>query len=303
VIDPGPQTINSDIVEISSGVVRVVWSTTLGEEPPNLRMAELNLGNGQVRYAQVVGSAFVFGTFSTLTQVPTPVQIVGGSTGSQLQAAVNHPVTDPRTGGRITLPWEGYLRDLDRRITGGIPASSITGVLQPSQGGTGQQSGVTDLDAGNLTMGTVPQARKWTEITVTPATDQNDLGFQDADFLRVNAAAAVAITGLVAGVPGQRLLIAAVGAGGVTIVNEFGGSSAANRIITNFSGTLTLLGGSGMALLTYDGTTARWRVMQTASAAVVPLSGRWSPLTNGDPLKPELIFDADGDVIDVFITS
>jgi hypothetical protein len=29
--------------------------------------------------------------------------------------------------------------------------------------------------------------------------------------------------------------------------------------------------------------------------------GRWEPLTNGDPLAPELLFDANGDVIMGFV--
>lgn len=29
--------------------------------------------------------------------------------------------------------------------------------------------------------------------------------------------------------------------------------------------------------------------------------GYWSPLTNGDPINPELIFDADGNTIDVWV--
>jgi hypothetical protein len=177
----------------------------------------------------------------------------------------------------------------------------ITGVLQPSQGGTGTNTGVSQLDANNLVMGTVPQARKWTESTITLTGTQNDVDFSLADYVRVDSVG-LEITGLVAGVPGQRMLLAAI-SGPVTLRNQHPSSVDANRIITNLPGDVTLAAGTGMALLTYDGTTARWRVMQTASAAVVPLSGRWSPLTNGDPLNPELIFNADGDVIDVFLPS
>lgn len=33
------------------------------------------------------------------------------------------------------------------------------------------------------------------------------------------------------------------------------------------------------------------------TAAMIETVGYWSPLTNGDPVSPELLFDSDGDVI------
>lgn len=79
--------------------------------------------------------------------------------------------------------------------------------------------------------------------------------------LRCNNATLLTLTGLVAGFAGQRLVVVSVGAGRVDLANQGAGSSAANRIINGVTGTISLVGGLGRALLEYDGTTARWRVI------------------------------------------
>lgn len=43
-----------------------------------------------------------------------------------------------------------------------------------------------------------------------------------------------------------------------------------------------------------------WSTPTQVTAAAVAAVGYWSPLTNGDPVSPELIFDSNGDTISVF---
>lgn len=39
----------------------------------------------------------------------------------------------------------------------------------------------------------------------------------------------------------------------------------------------------------------------SAGGGFGPADGYWSELTNGDPINPELVFNSDGDTIDVFV--
>jgi hypothetical protein len=93
--------------------------------------------------------------------------------------------------------------------------------------------------------------------------------------LRMNNASLATIRGLTnngnAPTDGTMVWIEAVGAGQVDIANQDAASTAANRIINNVTAPISLAAGSGRALLCYDGTTARWRVLEhTQGAAITP---------------------------------
>jgi hypothetical protein len=70
------------------------------------------------------------------------------------------------------------------------------------------------------------------------------------------------LRGVLAGTPGQRLTIVSVGAGQIDLANQDSSSSAANRIITGLTGTISLAATAGRAVLQYDGTSQRWRVVE-----------------------------------------
>lgn len=70
------------------------------------------------------------------------------------------------------------------------------------------------------------------------------------------------ITGIAAGVEGQTLwLCNAGGAGTITLKNNNGSSSAANRILSANSADTVLRAGNGSALLLYDATVGFWYVV------------------------------------------
>lgn len=129
-------------------------------------------------------------------------------------------------------------------------------------GGTlaGNGAGLTNLNASNLASGTVPQARKWTEATITSTGTVDNLDFSNVDLLRCNNSSLLTIRGLVAGVSGQRLTIVSVGTAQVDLANQNANSSAANRIINGVTATISLAKGLGRAELVYDGSSSRWRV-------------------------------------------
>jgi len=99
--------------------------------------------------------------------------------------------------------------------------------------------------------------------TTTSTGTQNDFALTTgATLLRCNNASLLTITGMSAGVDGQRVTIESVGAGQVNFTHQDTGSSAANRQI-NFatSAATPLAPGSGNAVYQYDGTTQRWRLV------------------------------------------
>ena len=100
----------------------------------------------------------------------------------------------------------------------------------------------------------------------TPAqitSTQNDYNPGDYDSLRLSADAARTITGISGGVTGRVLRLVIVGSFSITLAHESASSAAENRIRTPagvdlvFSASATSAG----ALLYYDSTTERWRVL------------------------------------------
>ena len=101
-----------------------------------------------------------------------------------------------------------------------------------------------------------------TEFTTTSTGNIDNLDFSNADVIRMNNASSATIRGLKAGSAGQLVAIVSVGAGQVNLAHQNTNSTAANRLI-NFvtSGDTPLAAGVGVAILQYDATTARWRLL------------------------------------------
>lgn len=100
--------------------------------------------------------------------------------------------------------------------------------------------------------------------TTTSTGTVNDFALTaGAMVLRCNNATLLTITGFATGVDGQRLIVESVGAGQVDFSHQAAGSTVGNRLI-NFAsvGLTSLAPGSGVAIFVYDGTTARWRLVE-----------------------------------------
>lgn len=117
------------------------------------------------------------------------------------------------------------------------------------------------------------QAAKSSTITTTGNIDNLDV--DGAGMLILNNASTATIRGIDAGYHGQLLGIISIGAGTVEIAHQDTNSSAANRIVTSIGTTHLLAAGSGSALLQYDATSARWRVLDNASV------GTWTVTIGG----------------------
>lgn len=91
--------------------------------------------------------------------------------------------------------------------------------------------------------------------------NQNNYTLPSADIVRLDANAARDITGFEAGTSGQSVLLVNVGTNAITLKHQNTSSSASNRIVVPWAGDYVLDASGGSAVLVYDSTTSRWRVL------------------------------------------
>ncbi len=109
----------------------------------------------------------------------------------------------------------------------------------------------------------------YSEFTTTSTGTVSNLDFSGASIIRMNNATDATITGLVAGVPGQIVVVVSVGAGNVLLKNE-ATSTAANQLkLYVTSADIPLVAGKGTAVFQYDGTTQRWRLIHHKQGAPI----------------------------------
>jgi len=115
------------------------------------------------------------------------------------------------------------------------------------------------------------------EISTTSTGTQNDFAPGIATsagkttILRCNNASLLTITGFASGLAGQRLILESIGAGQVDLSHQDTGSTTAADRLINFatSGKTSLAAGAGTAEYVYDGTTARWRLVNHDQGAYI----------------------------------
>lgn len=252
---------NPDAIELSAGVIRVGWSSTSGEGPTALRMVDVTLGSGVTTDWTTASGSLVSTTGATLTM--TPLALEAGAGGRELQTLLRHPIS--QQGSHIVTPeWQKWFNRLAFNNAQPINLDGqVTGILPVDNGGTGGNTGTSVINATNVTLGTLPQNVKWSQYDITSTGTVNNLSFASADFLRCDNATALTITGLSAGVPGQRLVVVATDAD-VTLADLSASSVAANQIAT-FTGADVTLSIDEAAFLEYDGTDDKWRLLFLSS--------------------------------------
>lgn len=95
------------------------------------------------------------------------------------------------------------------------------------------------------------------------AGSQNDVAIGNVGLVRVTDAGAVTWTGIAGGAAGRLLLVTYTGAATLTLTHD-ATSTAANRFYCPGSANVSI-GPNGVALLVYDGTSSRWRVLVSQS--------------------------------------
>lgn len=100
------------------------------------------------------------------------------------------------------------------------------------------------------------------------AASQNDYSPTNlavATTLRLDASAPVNVTGIALGASGRVLAVVNVStANAITLTHEDAASTAANRLLLPSGANLTLPP-NGAALLVYDATSSRWRVLASST--------------------------------------
>jgi hypothetical protein len=139
----------------------------------------------------------------------------------------------------------------------------------------------------------------WGVYSPTTTGTQNDWDIDTANgnvtvgFLRCNNATALTITGIKAPSAGRLLGVYSVGAGTVTLKHQNASSTTAgDRIITADANDLVLYAGVSMALLTYDGTTARWRVIAQSADTTKPLTATTTTTGTQNDFAPGIASNA-----------
>jgi hypothetical protein len=95
--------------------------------------------------------------------------------------------------------------------------------------------------------------------------------------VRLNNASLLTIATFEAGYDGQQVELVSVGGGQVDINDTAAAlGTAAQRIVTGASNTISLSAGLGRLLMEYDATTARWRVLSHEQGQVVSYTPTWT---------------------------
>ena len=118
-----------------------------------------------------------------------------------------------------------------------------------------------------------------TEIstTTTGNIDNFAIGTAPITLLRMNNASDATLRGMAAGVGGQVVIIASVGAGNVFLAHQNAGSDAANRLINTVTSADTpLSAGKGTATYVYDDTTDRWRLKTHEQGGYIAYTVTWA---------------------------
>lgn len=146
--------------------------------------------------------------------------------------------------------------------------SATAGALTSTAPANRRIIGVADSTSSLVLFPALPSGSSTSTITTTGT--QVALTLPSGDGLLTifaNNATLLTLQGITAGKDGQQLALYSIGAGQVDLANQNGSASAANRLINGVTGTISLAAGSGRVLLEYDGTTARWRVLQHEQGA------------------------------------
>ena len=113
-----------------------------------------------------------------------------------------------------------------------------------------------------ITLGAIAGLAAPTIATAAELTaDADDYTLAAGDILRLSGDAARSITGIAAGSDAEARLLINVGSHDLTLKHQSTSSTEANRLVVPWAGDYVMTAGGGAALVVYDATTARWRVV------------------------------------------
>lgn len=130
----------------------------------------------------------------------------------------------------------------------------------------------------DITSGTVAAARLGTHasthqtggadaianVVVSPSqitANQNNYNPGTGDIFRLDSNAARDITGVSGGADGKAILLVNVGSYAITLKHQNASSDAGNRVVVPWAADYVLAASGGAAMLVYDNTSSRWRLV------------------------------------------
>ncbi len=116
VIASGVPTFQPDAREVSPGIVRICWSSDIGESADALELMDLALVNGGNSTGVITASAIVWTPQTALTKAA--IATVPGTGLTEGRAYVTNPIPTMHPllteGGRVSRPWQDYFESISR---------------------------------------------------------------------------------------------------------------------------------------------------------------------------------------------
>jgi len=210
---------------------------------------------------------------TTLSATPSANWVASGTTNSTLPgiASVNSEVIT----NALTLSAQTASRvlglDASKNVVTSFSSARLSDTLTDETGTgaavfatapvlvTPTNSGVTTFTDRRRLTGIISP----TQITAHK-NDYNPTGFSTAAVVRITSDAAYNITGLLAGIAGDEVILFNIGTFNLTLVSASGSSDATNRFL--LASDIVVLPNQGASLF-YDGTSSRWKSQTATSAA------------------------------------
>lgn len=183
-------------------------------------------------------------------------------------------------GTNEVLAWDG-----DSWECAGLSSGSVSGT--GTSGKVARFSGATTIadasisDNGSRAIVTDIRGTVLSPAAITGATnDWAPTDLATATIIRIDSSGTITLSGLTGGADGRAIVLNYIGAHTLNITNQDASSAAGNRFITGTGGTLALTQDQN-ALLSYDGTTSRWRVLMAAATGDITAVTAGTGLSGG----------------------
>lgn len=220
---------DTTITRVSAGVIAVEGNTIYAAGGTDVVVADGGTGLSSVTaFAVLCGGTTSTGAFQSIASVGTAGQVLTSNGAGALPTFQAAGGVSDGDKGDVTISSSGTVYVVDSASS----AFALSGDISPAQITSNQN-------------------------------DYNPTGLSTASVLRLDCDANRDITGIAGGADGRMIVIHNIGSGHITLKHQSASSSAANRFKfpTTYDFNITV---DASVALWYDGTSARWRLLDGA---------------------------------------